>query len=69
VDKFGSSLERLANAYEADPEKCRDLSQDIHFQLRRSFQRYDARCSLRTWTIASLTMSPLPMSSVKGGPF
>ena len=49
VDKFGSSLERLANAYEADPEKRRDLSQDIHFQLWRSFQRYDARCSLRTW--------------------
>ena len=50
VDKFGSSLERLASAYEADPEKRRDLSQDIHFQLWRSFQRYDARCSLRTWT-------------------
>src|SRR5437879_4164197 len=30
-------------------EKRRDLSQDIHFQLWRSFQRYDARCSLRTW--------------------
>jgi RNA polymerase sigma-70 factor (ECF subfamily) len=49
VDQFGSSLERLASAYEADPEKRRDLSQDIHFQLWRSFQRYDARCSLRTW--------------------
>ena len=36
-------------AYEADSEKRRDLSQDIHFQLWRSFQRYDARCSLRTW--------------------
>lgn len=47
--QYGSSLERLASAYEADPEKRRDLSQDIHFQLWRSFQRYDARCSLRTW--------------------
>ena len=47
--QFGSSLERLARAYEADPEKRRDLSQDIHFQLWRSFQQYDARCSLRTW--------------------
>ncbi len=47
--RFGSALERLASAYEADPEKRRDLSQDIHFQLWRSFQRYDARCSLRTW--------------------
>jgi RNA polymerase sigma-70 factor (ECF subfamily) len=49
ANKYGSSLERLASAYEADPEKRRDLSQDIHFQLWRSFQRYDARCSLRTW--------------------
>jgi RNA polymerase sigma-70 factor, ECF subfamily len=46
---FGSSLERLARAYQADPEKRRDLLQDIHFQLWRSFQRYDNRCSLRTW--------------------
>ena len=49
MDQFGSSLARLARAYEADPEKRRDLSQDIHFQLWRSFQRYDGRCSLRTW--------------------
>ncbi|MBV9768226.1 MAG: sigma-70 family RNA polymerase sigma factor [Bryobacterales bacterium] len=50
ADQYGSSLERLASAYEADTERRRDLSQDIHFQLWRSFQRYDARCSLRTWT-------------------
>ena len=49
AEKFGPSLGRLASAYEADPEKRRDLSQDIHFQLWRSFQRYDARCSPRTW--------------------
>jgi len=49
AERFGSALERLAGAYEADPEKRRDLSQDIHFQLWRSFQGYDGRCSLRTW--------------------
>lgn len=49
ADKYGSALERLVRAYEADLEKRRDLSQDIHLQLWRSFQRYDARCSLRTW--------------------
>ncbi|HKE26316.1 MAG TPA: sigma-70 family RNA polymerase sigma factor [Bryobacteraceae bacterium] len=49
VARFGSSLERLARAYETDPEKRRDLTQDIQFQLWRSFQRYDSRCSLRTW--------------------
>jgi RNA polymerase sigma-70 factor (ECF subfamily) len=30
-------------------EKRRDLCQDIHFQLWRSFRLYDGRCSLRTW--------------------
>jgi len=49
ADKYGSALERLARAYEADPEKRRDLLQEIHFQLWRSFQRFDARCSQRTW--------------------
>jgi RNA polymerase sigma-70 factor (ECF subfamily) len=49
VAKYGPSLQRLASAYEADPEKRRDLSQDIHLQLWRSFQRYDSRCSMRTW--------------------
>lgn len=49
VVQFGTALERLARAYEADPEKRRDLSQEIHLQLWLSFQRYDARCSLRTW--------------------
>ena len=46
---YGPALERLARAYEADPEKRRDLTQEIHFQLWRSFQRFDARCSTRTW--------------------
>jgi len=49
VVQFGPALQRLARAYEADPEKQRDLSQNIHFQLWRSFERYDGRCSLRTW--------------------
>lgn len=49
VEEYGSSLERLASAYEADPDRRHDLSQDIHFQLWRSFLRYDARCSMRTW--------------------
>ena len=49
ADKYGAALERLARAYEIDPEKRRDLIQEIHFQLWRSFQRFDARCSTRTW--------------------
>ena len=49
VEQFAAGMARLATAYEADPERRRDLSQNIHFQLWRSFARYDARCSLRTW--------------------
>ena len=49
ADQFGSALERLARAYEVDAEKRRDLIQQIHFQLWRSFERFDARCSARTW--------------------
>jgi RNA polymerase sigma-70 factor (ECF subfamily) len=49
VDHYGSSLDRLARAYEADSEMRRDLLQDIHLQLWRSFAQFDKRCSLRTW--------------------
>lgn len=45
----GASLDRLVRTYEADPDRRRDLLQDIHFQIWRSFERYDARCSPRTW--------------------
>src|SRR6187549_3159978 len=46
---FGPALERLARAYERDPEKLRDLLQEIHVALWRSLARFDGRCSLRTW--------------------
>jgi RNA polymerase sigma-70 factor (ECF subfamily) len=49
ADAYGSSLDRLARAYELDPEVRRDLLQEIHFQLWRSFAHFDNRCSLRTW--------------------
>ena len=46
---YGAALERLAQGYEADPEIRRDLLQDIHIALWRSFNGFDGRCSLRTW--------------------
>ena len=49
VTAYGSALDRLARAYELDPEARRDLLQEIHFQLWRSFGSFDQRCSLRTW--------------------
>jgi len=46
---YSAPLERLARAYEADPEIRRDLLQDIHVALWRSFEGFDGRCSVRTW--------------------
>ena len=49
VAAFGPALDRMARAYEADPDLRRDLTQDIHLALWRSFTGFDGRCSLRTW--------------------
>ena len=49
ADGYGAALDRLASAYEANPEERRDLLQDIHVALWRSFIGFDDRCSLRTW--------------------
>jgi RNA polymerase sigma-70 factor (ECF subfamily) len=46
---FGPALERLARAYEAEPDRRRDLLQEIHIALWRSLHGFDQRCSLRTW--------------------
>jgi RNA polymerase sigma-70 factor (ECF subfamily) len=46
---YGGALDRLARAYEAGTDKRRDLMQEIHFALWRSFETFDARCSMRTW--------------------
>ena len=49
ADTYGPALDRLARAYELDAEVRRDLLQEIHLQLWRSFASFDQRCSLRTW--------------------
>jgi RNA polymerase sigma-70 factor (ECF subfamily) len=49
IAEYGASLERLARAYEAEFEDRRDLLQEIHIAIWRSFQLFDARCSMRTW--------------------
>jgi RNA polymerase sigma-70 factor (ECF subfamily) len=46
---YGAALDRLARAYEADPDACRDLGQEIHLALWRSFAGWNGHCSLRTW--------------------
>ncbi len=47
--EHGGALQRLARATEANAERRRDLLQDMHVALWRSFASYDARCSVRTW--------------------
>ena len=49
AETYSSALDRLARVYELDPETRRDLLQEIHFHLWRSFSKFDQRCSLRTW--------------------
>ena len=45
----GPALERLARAFEADTDLQRDLLQEIHFAVWRSFAGFDGRCSENTW--------------------
>lgn len=47
--EYGGAIDRLARAYEAQPEARRDLAQDIHVALWRSFAVYEGQCSVRTW--------------------
>jgi RNA polymerase sigma-70 factor (ECF subfamily) len=49
AESFGPAIERLARAYERDPDRRRDLLQEIHVALWRSFAHFDGRCSMRTW--------------------
>lgn len=45
----GAAIERLARGYEADPELRRDLIQDIHAALWRSYGYFAGQCSERSW--------------------
>ena len=49
ANDFGTAMDRLARAYEPDPERRRDLLQEVHIALWRSLALFDGRCSLRTW--------------------
>ena len=45
----GAALQRLARAMEANPERRRDLLQEMHVALWRSLAKFDGRCSLKIW--------------------
>ncbi len=46
---YGAAIERLARGYEADAELARDLVQEIHAALWRSFAYFEEQCSVRSW--------------------
>ena len=46
---YSGAIDRLARGYERDPDKRRDLVQDIHLALWRSFAHFAGRASMRTW--------------------
>lgn len=48
--QFGAAIARLAATSEFDPDRARDLEQDIHVALWRSLHGFDGKCSLKTWT-------------------
>ena len=49
ADMFAHAMQRLARATEADPDRRRDLLQDMHFHLWKSLSTFDDRCSMSTW--------------------
>jgi RNA polymerase sigma factor (sigma-70 family) len=49
AQEHGGAMQRLASATEANAERRRDLLQDMHVALWRSFASFDGRCSVRTW--------------------
>lgn len=56
--RYGAMIERLARGYEADAELRRDLVQEIHAALWRSYGYFEGQCSeKKAGFIASGTMS------------
>lgn len=49
AEAYGPAMQRLAWATEANPQRRRELLQDMHVALWRSLAAFDGRCSLRTW--------------------
>jgi len=45
----GAMIARLARGYEADPELRRDLVQEIHAALWRSFAIFEGQCAEKSW--------------------
>ena len=42
-------MQRIARSCEADPDRRRDLLQEMHVALWKSYPKFDGRCSEKTW--------------------
>ena len=47
--EYAAAIERMARGYEADTDLAKDLVQDIHAALWRSFEYFEGQCSVRSW--------------------
>ncbi len=47
--QFAPALARLARAVERDPDKARDLQQEMHCALWASLTRFSGDCALKPW--------------------
>lgn len=47
--QFAPALARLARSVERDPDKARDLEQEMHCALWTSLARFNGDCALKTW--------------------
>jgi len=76
--EFAPAIARLAHAMEHDADKARDLEQDIHCELWRSFERFAGKCALSTWVYrvahnvaadhvdrAARRTNPVPLESIE----
>jgi len=48
-EAYGRALGRIARAYELNPDRRRDLLQEMHLALWKSFETFEGRCSVLTW--------------------
>jgi RNA polymerase sigma-70 factor (ECF subfamily) len=47
--QWGPALQRIARSCEADPDRRRDVLQEMHVAIWKSHRLFDGRCSERTW--------------------
>ncbi|MEQ1754332.1 MAG: RNA polymerase sigma factor [Micropepsaceae bacterium] len=49
AEQWGAAMQRIARSCEADPDRRRDVLQEMHVAVWKSHPLFDGRCSERTW--------------------